>query len=129
MSSKCQLNEPPFFQCCCKCIHHLPDYYHCSVSGKKGADCVCGNKKGWVCKPLGHDGRVFSGWPKHSCGCEMYTTQEVHDKRQKPIDKIMDRYYKRQDVKMWVGIIFKRIFERDFKNMVFAVKKLWNCLK
>lgn len=80
----CQLNSGPFFQCCCNCQHHLPDYYHCTIHKdmrKSAKGCVCSIQKGWVCAGfLTQPGcnSVHSEWPEHSVGCEMY----------KPINKI-----------------------------------------
>ena len=78
--SKCNLlNEPPFFQCCCKCKYHIEDFYHCStVEIRKG--CVCSQHKGWICFPPGFN-RAHSDWPEHSAGCEMFhdTRENVDD--------------------------------------------------
>ena len=75
----CQLNSGPFFQCCCNCKKHLQDNHHCTLDTElraKEGGCVCSIKKGWVCIGLWVEGdgqgRVHSGWPEHSCGCEMY---------------------------------------------------------
>jgi len=63
---KCQLNEPPFYQCCCVCESNLTvmnDY-------KKTGEYVCivfyemekeNSKNAYAIKNT-----------KHSCGCEMW---------------------------------------------------------
>lgn len=74
MGHLCRLSDGPFFQCCCNCQHHLPDYHHCTTNKmlrQSAKECVCSIQKGWVC--AGFVDRVHSGWPEHSVGCEMYT--------------------------------------------------------
>ena len=79
--TKCQLTVAPFYQCCCRCRHHLPVHYHCTtvqqpteeqkkVAGGDGR-CVCGVQKGWACVLPEHH-RVYDNWPEHGCGCELY---------------------------------------------------------
>jgi hypothetical protein len=70
-SRSCQLNKPPFFQCCCQCKFHIPDHYrHSDRLHKKG---LCYKQKGWICDPQ-HEGiGATSGWPEHSVGCELFT--------------------------------------------------------
>jgi hypothetical protein len=73
----CFLNSPPFFQCCCICEHHKKDYHHCDVSEdlkKETGKCVCNVQKGYICQPPNSD-MSFSGWPKHSVGCEMFSAE------------------------------------------------------
>lgn len=81
MSETCQLEVEPFKQCCCNCKHHWQDFHHCITAPKDvkpgAGGCQCSVPKGWACvvkklvDPGG--GRIHSGWPEHSIGCEMYT--------------------------------------------------------
>ena len=65
---KCFKTEPPFFQCCCECQYHLEDCSHPLTDGKSVLEV-----KGYVCCCYDMKAKVFSGWPKHSIGCELYT--------------------------------------------------------
>lgn len=88
-ASVCQLTVEPFKQCCCKCAYHLPVHFHCTTEpkpeklpeGPEGS-CACGVQKGWACVSP-ESGRVYDNWPEHSCGCEVYTTQEDLEKQKK----------------------------------------------
>jgi len=80
--SDCQLAVEPFFQCCCNCKHHWQDFHHCTTAPadlpqKKKGRCACSVPKGWICVGLRAVGDgsigVYSGWPEHSIGCEMYS--------------------------------------------------------
>ena len=65
-------------QCCCICRWHLRDYHHCTTNKKLRDEtngCVCSKQKGWVCVAPEMD-RVYSGWPNHSIGCEMFTKKK-----------------------------------------------------
>lgn len=77
--SKCQIKVGPFFQCCCKCIYHLPVHHHCGTDPKPKVKtygrCVCGVQKGFACVAP-EMGRVYDNWPRHSCGCELFTTKK-----------------------------------------------------
>jgi hypothetical protein len=67
----------------------MPDHYHCGMVDLELAkklkskldpkkNCICSVQKGWVClNPLGE--RVYSGWPEHSLGCEMYIEKSATD--------------------------------------------------
>lgn len=76
----CQLKVGPFFQCCCKCVYLKPVFFHCCTSPKPTKEqrapfpdtekCVCSVQKSWAC--TGTDS-IYDRWPKHSCGCEMFT--------------------------------------------------------
>lgn len=75
----CYMNEPPFYQCCCNCKHHLADYEHCITNPKLRDEkeaCICNIQKGWVCHFPESD-RVFSNWEEHSCGCELYSAKNL----------------------------------------------------
>ncbi len=81
--NKCQIKEPPFYQCCCNCKSHVEDFCHCTIDRglrKKKVGCICSIHKGWICVGFvymddGH-GPAHSGWPEHSCGCELYDAKE-----------------------------------------------------
>lgn len=85
MSEACQLNEGPFYQCCCNCRHHWQDFHHCTIDTAmreaKGG-CVCGVPKGWICVGMRIEmdgaGPVHSGWAEHSVGCEMYQPVKLY---------------------------------------------------
>jgi hypothetical protein len=71
--SACQLNEPPFYQCCCTCKHHRPVHYHCTTDWplkEQIGGCICNIQKGWACVPP--DGLVHDQWCEHSVGCELH---------------------------------------------------------
>lgn len=83
----CQLTEGPFYQCCCNCAKHWQDFHHCAMDdalyAEKGG-CVCSVPKGWICAGLfvegGMKGPLHSGWPEHSCGCEMYQPIKIYER-------------------------------------------------
>jgi hypothetical protein len=59
----CQLNEPPFHQCCCVCRHRIGTRQHHAE-----------HVTGFACelpKVMGEN-FVFTDWPEHSCGCECW---------------------------------------------------------
>lgn len=67
-------------QCCCDCVYHLEDTFHCAQHPKlretSGGKCICSFHKGWVCIGFWREGKAHSEWPEHSIGCEMYTKRE-----------------------------------------------------
>jgi len=81
----CYLNSR-LHQCCCSCQSHKPDHYHCGFVEPEQAKklkekiapdkhCICSIQKGWVCiSPISD--RVYSGWPEHSLGCEMFIKKD-----------------------------------------------------
>ena len=78
---ECMLHKEPFSQCCCNCVHHHADHFHCTTEPNirkqlRNDQCVCGIRKGWVCAGFANEGRVYSNWPEHSVGCEMYFSKE-----------------------------------------------------
>jgi len=79
-TTKCWKDEEPFFQCCCECVHHVPDLWHCSVDPEAHEKGLCYTRKGWVCLAPEFDG-VFSGWPEHSVGCEMFERKIPDEKK------------------------------------------------
>lgn len=52
--NSCQVKEPPFYQCCCRCDHHkkVGDVYKCMVFFEES-------------------GKSYASY-KHSVGCEMH---------------------------------------------------------
>lgn len=75
---KCWLDSE-WGQCCCVCRWHLPDFEHCAVNEKlreEKQNCICNILKGYICYPPDFGGKAFSGWPRHSIGCELFTPQE-----------------------------------------------------
>lgn len=55
-------------QCCCLCEFLIPDFSHPWIDKKPIT-----HRKGWICHiPLDRRGG-YSGWPRHSIGCEMFT--------------------------------------------------------
>lgn len=77
---ECQLNGR-FKQCCCNCSYHWQDNHHCTTAPpeiRRDADCVCSVRKGWACVvfKVTKGGPIYSGWPEHSIGCEMYTPKQ-----------------------------------------------------
>lgn len=116
--TKCQLKEPPFYQCCCTCVFHKPDYGHPSTNG----DSIL-VQRGWICEPPEFDDHRFSGWDEHSCGCEMHTTKEEYDKWRKPIRDYERRRHNLQMISLYFGLIFKRIIQLDWKNFLFSVER------
>jgi hypothetical protein len=52
-------------------------------SGKKESFCICGVHKGWVCVAPEFEGSVFSDWPEHSIGCEMFTKRKEREVQEK----------------------------------------------
>ena len=85
----CEIKNAPVVQCCCTCIYHIEDFYHCcrgksKVSSTTGP-CICSLRKGWICMPPGNEGRVHSNWPEHSCGCEIHT-RVASDEKTKECD-------------------------------------------
>jgi hypothetical protein len=62
-------------QCCCSCQFQLEDHSHPHTDGKSMTAI-----RGYICAPSPEEwayGEVdrpiaMSGWPKHSCGCELY---------------------------------------------------------
>jgi hypothetical protein len=77
--NECQLNVAPFYQCCCNCIHLVPDLWHCSTQPEPVNHDLCYKQRGWACIAFLHDsdrGAVMSRWSQHSCGCEMYEKRE-----------------------------------------------------
>jgi len=86
LDSGCQMKEAPFYQCCCNCIYLKAVHYHCCTeptpteeqkieAGITGR-CVCGVQKGWACAMPESD-RIYDNWPRHSCGCELYTPKKT----------------------------------------------------
>ena len=76
---KCWLEDELNEQCCCNCAWHFEDYLHCNtIEDRKDHGCVCNIIKGYICIPPEFEGRMHSGWPKHSCGCEMYTPKDKY---------------------------------------------------
>ncbi len=74
-AEECQLNEAPFYQCCCKCKFHLQVMHHCTTAAEKihkNIGCCCNIQKGWACVNP-EFGVVYDNWPEHSCGCEYFT--------------------------------------------------------
>lgn len=69
----CQLDSQ-WQQCCCNCIYHWQDFHHCTTAPKMKR-CACSVPKGWACVvfKVTEGGPIYSGWPEHSVGCEMYT--------------------------------------------------------
>jgi hypothetical protein len=65
---------PKFGSCCCNCLYHLQDNYHCTTAPElrteKGG-CMCGEQKGWICAPPEFEGTAHSGWTEHGM-CEMH---------------------------------------------------------
>ena len=68
---KCFKNEPPFNQCCCMCGYHFEDHSHPTTDGKQITEI-----KGYACCCFEYKCIVFSGWPKHSMGCELFYEKE-----------------------------------------------------
>lgn len=61
-------------QCCCKCMWHVPVFSHPKTDGKSIT-----NQKGWACIGFPDDEKeiyCFSGWKKHSCGCELFQREK-----------------------------------------------------
>jgi hypothetical protein len=79
--SECQLTVGPFFQCCCKCVFHLQEYHRCTLENHEKGLCFKPKPDKWVCAPPELNG-VFTDWPEHSCGCELYTTEETLKKEE-----------------------------------------------
>lgn len=76
---KCWLDDPEIHQCCCVCKHHYPDYEHCTTNRKlrkEKDDCICNILKGYICIPPEFGGRAYSGWERHSIGCEMFERKD-----------------------------------------------------
>lgn len=73
IENECWLNKLPFYQCCCKCKYHIEDYSHPETDRKP-----IFHIRGYIClAPEITEGKgAFSGWPKHSIGCELYTPKE-----------------------------------------------------
>lgn len=73
--NECQLEEPPFYQCCCKCKHHF------RITAKREHEKTIG----WACGlpvRLEEEGNYVIGeWPEHSCGCECYHPVEINGGR------------------------------------------------
>jgi len=71
-AEECCIGE--FGSCCCNCLYHLRDNYHCTTAPElrteKGG-CVCGEQKGWICAPPEFEGTAHSGWTEHGM-CEMH---------------------------------------------------------
>lgn len=68
--NECWINKPPFYQCCCQCENHIEDKHHPSTTDKSMSE-----HKGWICLwPFHEEPKriAFSGWPEHSCGCELF---------------------------------------------------------
>ena len=86
----CRINEPPFHQCCCKCVWEVPDFHHCDpeTHGKRNSKCF--TRKGWACLVFLHEkrGNIFSNHPKHCVGCELFT-----DKREKKHRSLLRRLF------------------------------------
>ena len=84
MKNGCQLKKGPFYQCCCNCLYHLEDKFHCTTHPKlretSGGDCICSFHKGWICIGFHADGIAHSDWDEHSVGCEMYTSKKPKEK-------------------------------------------------
>lgn len=80
MKTKCQINEAPFFQCCCQCKSHLKTYYRCTTNPKPSKYLLKENQKfyfipkGWACVI---DERIYDKWPEHSRGCELFNKKET----------------------------------------------------
>ena len=74
---KCTLNDPEIKQCCCNCEYHWKVNKHCSTQTTKEnrdkENCCCNELKGYAC--VVREGVVYDNWPKHSVGCEMYTSK------------------------------------------------------
>jgi hypothetical protein len=68
----CQLDQPPFFQCCCKCIYRVEDFYYENLI-----------HRGWICVQPGKPPHAISDWYEHSAGCEEYTTKEEAEREEK----------------------------------------------
>lgn len=88
----CQLNYPPFHQCCCTCKHHLPVMHHCATSPelrRKQDGCCCGVQKGWACVLPG-SGHVYDNWPEHSFGCELHEPK-THSTKEEDLDNVLMR--------------------------------------
>ena len=74
---ECTLNNPEIHQCCCNCEHHVADYHHCNTSPELRASegrCICSQQRGWICLAPELES-VYSSWPEHSVGCEMYSSR------------------------------------------------------
>lgn len=73
VSGECQ-KEKFNGRCCCNCVFHIRDYYHCTTAWhlrEPFGGCVCGIPKGWICAPSESE-RVHSGWSEHGlCECHM----------------------------------------------------------
>ena len=124
---KCLLNVAPFYQCCCKCIYHIPDYKHCGIDGRESG-CVCDQIKGWICMP-GETNRAVSNWYEHSCGCEMYLTKETYDKLSAPRRNLMHRYYLWSDVVFYLKCLQTHIKKRSGKNVLWAFRHICKSIK
>lgn len=59
--SQCHLNEGPFFQCCCKCIHLL-----------QVINATTRKFESFGCAGFRYLGKITVPHPVHSVGCELY---------------------------------------------------------
>ena len=80
--SECTLKSDG--QCCCNCIHHIPTFEHCTTNLTlrvsvekltKKPTCICHIQNGWACQAP--DSRLYTNWPEHSIGCELYEAKYV----------------------------------------------------
>ena len=99
MSEKCQLKEAPFYQCCCNCIYLRPVHYHCCTEPKPDPKeynrCCCGVRKSYACAHP-EFGVIHDNWPKHSVGCECYTTAEQKARDDKRTNYALDVLFRHE---------------------------------
>jgi len=83
MKNDCEKSILGNGDCCCNCISHIEDFYHCCTPYKPGEPlpdkCRCSEHKGWICYVQFDDGepmRAHSGWDEHS-GCEIHIRKTI----------------------------------------------------
>lgn len=64
-NSLCQLENPPFYQCCCMCRAQVPYAEDNNTTEFGGYACL-------AFAPQEYGGVVITRKTKHSCGCELF---------------------------------------------------------
>jgi hypothetical protein len=113
---RCFLEEEPFFQCCCTCVFHKPDFSHPHHDGKPFS-----HQKGWICDPPMGEHHMSSNWPAHSCGCELHTTKAAHERMMRPKWNWDHKWYAARDTVTFLKTAARWLTEGEFRNM-------WYCL-
>jgi hypothetical protein len=70
--NKCQLDNPPFYQCCCQCYNRAGLLEDTNVEGL-----IITQHTGFVCTLRLHDYEAVEVIAEHSCGCECFDDRRL----------------------------------------------------